>query len=233
MCIHQNSFQKVFKTLYRAFGPQHWWPAETPFEMMIGAILTQNTAWRNVEKAIVNLKASGAFFPATLLDLSDDVLAEWIRPAGFFRVKTRRIKAFLGYFVTRYGGEALQMRAQPASRLRWELLDVDGIGPETADCILLYALEKPSFVVDAYTRRIFGRLGLVDGTAEYHDVQRRFETALSSDLALFNEYHALIVALGKAFCRPTPKCEQCPLISICPVGLDFQKTVSYKERDDG
>ena len=218
MCTQQNSFQKVFKALYSAFGPQRWWPAETPFEMMIGAILTQNTAWRNVEKAIENLKASGAFFPAALLDLADDVLAEWIRPAGFFRVKTRRIKAFLSFFVTRYGGQVSQMREQPAGRLRHELLGVDGIGPETADCILLYALEKPSFVVDAYTRRIFGRLGMVDATAEYHDVQRQFEAALNRDPALFNEYHTLIVALGKAFCRPNPKCERCPLVSICPVG---------------
>lgn len=213
-----NPFEAVYRQLLAAFGPQGWWPADTPFEVMVGAVLTQRTSWRNVEQAIARIKASGPFEPRALLALPAGALAELIRPAGFYRLKAQRLEAFLAYFVRRYGGDAGRMRARPASTLRAELLAVNGIGPETADCVLLYALGKPTFVVDAYTRRIFGRLKLVGADGDYHDLQARFMEALPEDAALYNEYHALIVALGKAACRPRPVCGRCPLQGMCPVG---------------
>ena len=163
MRTREGGYLTVFKRLREAFGPQAWWPAQTPFEVMVGAILTQNTAWTNVERAIANLKASGALEPGALVRMPHGELAALIRPAGYYNVKARRLKAFLDYFVGRYGGDPDRMRARPAAVLRPELLEVNGIGPETADSILLYALKKPCFVVDAYTRRIFVRLGMVRG----------------------------------------------------------------------
>ena len=209
-------FEQVYEQLLSAFGPQGWWPADTPFEVMVGAILTQNTAWTNVERALERLKGSGRFTPDGLLRLSDGEMAEMVRPSGAFRLKTRRLKAYLAIFVGCYGGEVDRMKARPMPALRAQLLEVHGVGPETADCILLYALDKPSFVVDAYTRRVFGRLGLVDTRADYHEVQARFTDRLSPDVGLYQEYHALIVALGKGFCRPKPRCERCPLAAGCP-----------------
>ena len=206
---------KVFKQLLEAFGPQAWWPAETPFEVMVGAVLTQNTAWTNVERAIANLKASGAFEPEALLRMPDRELAALIRPAGYYNVKARRLKALLEYFVTRYRADPARMRAEPPAMLRRELLSVNGVGPETADSILLYALGQPRFVVDAYTRRIFSRLGMVDADIDYHSLQRRFMDALPEDPTIYNEYHALIVTLGKESCRPQPKCGRCPLREMC------------------
>ena len=215
MASTESPLLKVYHTLYEAFGPQHWWPADSVLEVVIGAILTQNTSWKNVEKAIGNLKR----FPFTvqaLFDLEDDVLAERIRSAGCFHVKCRRIKAFLAFLVDRYEGHLKTMRKVPTAILRNELLSVKGIGPETADCILLYALQKPSFVVDAYTRRIFGRLEMLDIEVPYEDLREAFEDALPEDVALFNEYHALIVTLGKDICRPRPRCGSCPLATTCP-----------------
>ena len=218
-----DPYLEAFNRLLSAFGPQGWWPAETPFEVMVGAVLTQHTAWTNVERAIANLKASGNFEPKALLQMPDGELAALIRPAGFYRVKARRLKAFLAYFVSQYSGDVEKMRAMPVSVLRPELLGVNGVGPETADCILLYALEKPSFVVDAYTRRIFSRLGLVDSGVEYHELRARFVCALPEDRMLYNEYHALIVTLGKEICRPKPRCDRCPLERMCPVGKDVRR----------
>jgi endonuclease-3 related protein len=215
MASTESPLLKVYHKLYEAFGPQHWWPADSAFEVVIGAILTQNTSWKNVEKAIGNLKR----FPFTtraLCDLENEVLAERIRSAGYFNVKSRRIKALLGFLIDRYGGRLEAMRNVPRDILRGELLSVKGIGPETADCILLYALQKPSFVIDAYTRRIFGRLEVLDDAAPYEDLREIFEEALPTDVALFNEYHALIVTLGKDVCRPKPRCGSCPLAAICP-----------------
>ena len=206
---------KVFEQLLKTFGPQAWWPAETPFEVMVGAVLTQNTAWTNVERAIANLKASGAFEPEALLLMPDPELAALIRPAGYYNVKARRLKALLDYFVMRYRADPARMRAEPPAMLRRELLDVNGVGPETADSILLYALGHPSFVVDAYTRRIFSRLGMVEAGIDYHSLQRRFMDALPEDPTIYNEYHALIVTLGKEICRPQPKCGRCPLREMC------------------
>ena len=209
-------FEQVYEQLLSAFGPQGWWPADTPFEVMVGAILTQNTAWANVERALEKLKASGRFSPEGLLGMPDDEMAEMIRSSGYFRLKTRRLKAFLATFVRCYGGEVGRMRDQPTPALRTQLLTIHGVGPETADCILLYALNKLSFVIDAYTRRVFGRLGLIDSQADYHVVQLQFTECLSPDVELYQEYHALIVALGKDICRPKPRCARCPLTTSCP-----------------
>ena len=218
MASGQNRIRTVYDRLMDAFGPQGWWPAETPFETMVGAILTQNTAWANVERAIRRLKEDGALDARTLLEMPDDRLETLIRSAGTFRVKTRRLKAFLAFFAGRYGADIVRMRNAPAGRLREELLAVPGIGPETADCIMLYALEKTTFVVDGYTRRVFGRLGAIDRSLGYHEIKRRFEAALPGDLGVYNEYHALIVALGKHTCLPRPRCGQCVLKTICETG---------------
>ena len=218
MASGKNRIRVVFDRLMDAFGPQGWWPAETPFETMVGAILTQNTAWTNVERAMGALRAAGALEARTMLEMPVAELESLIRSAGTFRVKARRLKAFLAYYVVRYDADVSRMRDVPTGRLRKELLSVNGIGPETADCILLYALERPSFVVDAYTRRVFGRLGLLDARLDYHDIQRRFQAALPASAAVYNEYHALIVALGKRVCTPAPRCGACVLNAVCETG---------------
>lgn len=209
---------RTFQLLLEHHGAQSWWPADSPFEVMVGAVLTQNTAWINVEKAIANLRAADALNCAAILGLGDAALAELIRPAGYYNVKTRRLKA-LCHFLDRRGvagrPEALSGQ-EPPSALRSALLAVHGVGEETADSILLYALGHPSFVVDAYTRRAFVRLGLVGEDAGYAEIQAAFERHLPRDAALYNEYHALIVRLGKEHCRPRPRCPGCPLHAICP-----------------
>lgn len=202
----------IHEALFAAFGPQGWWPGETPFEVMVGAILTQNTAWRNVERAIANLRAARALTPAAMARLGPEALAALIRPAGYFRVKAARLGHLLRHLRERHGGSVARMLRAPLGPLRAELLGVCGIGPETADSIVLYAAGRPSFVVDAYTRRAFGRHGLIPEGASYAEVQGVFHRALPADAALFNEYHALIVRLGKDFCRPRqPRCAACPL----------------------
>lgn len=213
-----NDWLATYRALHARHGPQHWWPGDTPFEVMVGAVLTQNTAWSNVEKAIANLKAARALRCGAMLKLGDAELAELIRPAGYFNVKAKRLKhlcAFLRAEGAMGRPERLRERA-PLPELRRRLLAVHGIGEETADSILLYALGLPSFVVDAYTRRIFGRLGLLRGGESYGEVQAEFEAALPRDVALYNEYHALIVQLGKSVCRPRPRCGECPLGAVCP-----------------
>jgi len=200
------------------FGPQHWWPGETPFEVMVGAVLTQNTAWTHVERAITALKANEALSVRAILALPDTELAALIRPAGYFNVKTRRLKALCQFLLERGVAEAPEQLAEQASlpELRARLLAVHGVGEETADSILLYALGLPSFVVDAYTRRSFTRLGGLTGDESYAAIQRRFHAELPADRRLFNEFHALIVALGKHYCRPKPRCVDCPLLAVCP-----------------
>ena len=200
-----------YRALRKRHGPQHWWPAETPFEVMVGAILTQNTAWSNVEKAIAALKTFGLMDPVKLRELDDDTLAEAIRPAGTFRVKTRRLKALLDWFVGVHGADFDRLRAMRPERVREELLEVKGVGPETADSILLYALGFPVFVVDRYTWRILTRHGVVDEDAAYDDMRELFERALPRKADLFNDYHAQIVRVGKDHCRTTAICEGCPL----------------------
>ena len=214
MTPSDSPFLEVYTRLFKAFGPQHWWPADSPFEVMVGTILTQNTSWTNVEKAILELKRH-PFGAQAVFELDDDELAERIRSAGYFNVKTRRLKAFLGYYLERYGGDLEAMRRSPPCQLRDELLSVNGIGDETADCILLYALNMPSFVIDAYTRRIFGRLGMLDAEAAYENLQAKISNSIPQDVELFNEYHALIVVLGKNTCRPRPRCKSCPLTGMC------------------
>jgi endonuclease-3 related protein len=210
------TFQTVYDSLRDAFGPQHWWPADTPFEVAVGAVLTQNTAWTNVERAIGNLKGADRLSPQALLDLPPTELGELIRPAGYFNVKAQRLQALCRFLLDTTGGpvEGLAERDTPA--LRTQLLGVKGVGEETADSILLYALDRPVFVVDAYTRRIFERLGLLAPGLTYGAIQAAFEAALPRDRALFNDYHAQVVALGKDYCKPRPRCAACPVRRLCP-----------------
>ncbi|HEY8492091.1 MAG TPA: endonuclease III domain-containing protein [Dehalococcoidia bacterium] len=208
----------VYRRLLAAYGPQGWWPAETPFEVCVGAILTQSAAWSNVERAIANLRAAGALTPEGLRALPEAELARLVYPAGYFRAKARKLKAFTDLLFGRFGGSLEALLALPAAELRAVLLGTHGIGPETADCILLYAAGRPSFVVDAYTRRTFGRLGVRPERDTYQAWQALFTAALPADPALYNEYHALLVAHGKAACRKEPRCGGCPLLDLCPTG---------------
>ena len=206
---------EIYDLLLARYGHRHWWPAETPFEVCVGAILTQNTNWGNVEKAIANLRRDGLLSPEALRDVPIAVLAESIRPSGFFNVKSVRLKAFVAYLFERYGGSLERMFAGEWGELREELLMVPGIGRETCDSILLYAGEKSSFVVDAYTKRLFSALGLVSEKADYETVRSLFMDNLPADHRLYNEYHALIVQHGKEHCRKRPHCTGCPL-HVCP-----------------
>lgn len=204
----------IYSRLFSTFGRRHWWPGDSPFEVMVGAILTQNTNWGNVERAIKNLKRARALTPATIHEMSHERLAGLIRPAGYFNVKAKRLKAFIEFFIKRYSGRVSKMRKVDTETLRRELLSVNGIGPETADSMLLYALERPVFVIDAYTKRVLSRHGIMDGSESYERFQELFHDALSCDVRLFNEYHALLVRLGKDFCKPRPRCEGCPLSGL-------------------
>jgi endonuclease-3 related protein len=206
-----DTLSEIYKMLYDAFGPQHWWPGETSFEIMAGAILTQNTSWTNVEKAIVNLKSAGYLTPEALHRIDTAQLAELIRPAGYFNIKAKRLKSFVDWLFDNYGGELANLQAINTSRLREELLAIKGIGRETADSILLYALDRPVFVVDAYTARITLRHRLIEPGADYEQLRQLFESNLPEDVKLFNEYHALLVRTGKEFCRPKARCSGCPL----------------------
>ena len=205
----------IYKKLYKFYGPQGWWPAESRFEIIVGAILTQNTAWSNVEKAIKNLKAEGYLSsPSKLHSLSGKRLARLIRPAGYYNVKASRLKNFATFLMKKYNGSLGRMSKEPTDRLRHELLGVNGIGPETCDSILLYAFRRPYFVVDAYTKRVFSAHGLFRNDPAYEVVQAIFMKNLPSDSKMFNEYHALIVRLGKDYCKEKPGCERCPLKGI-------------------
>jgi endonuclease-3 related protein len=210
--------QEVYERLYRVYGPQHWWPGETAFEVLVGAVLVQNTAWKNVEKAIGNLREEGLLDPRRLLATEDEELAELIRSAGYYRMKTRRLKNLLRMLVERFDGSLEMMFAEPLEELRAKLLAVNGIGPETADSILLYAGNLPKFVVDAYTYRVFARHGWIDFGTDYHELQAHFESGLERDAVLYNEYHALLVRVGHLHCRKTPKCDGCPLAELLPEG---------------
>lgn len=205
----------LFDRLLGRYGHRSWWPAETPFEVCVGAILTQNTNWGNVEKAIKRLKDADCLSLAAINRLAPLALAELIRPAGYFRVKADRLQCFTRYVLQQYQGSLDLLFAEPLLRCRDQLLGVRGIGPETADSILLYAGGKPSFVVDAYTRRIFSRIGLVPQTIGYEPLRQLFMEALPADVNLFNEYHALIVELGKQLCRTIPRCSSCCLADRC------------------
>jgi endonuclease-3 related protein len=209
------SLKEIYQILFCAFGPQHWWPAQTPFEVMVGAILVQNTNWKNTERAIQNLKAKKLLTPLKLRNVPVKVLSQAIKPAGYFNIKAKRLKNFITFLFTAYGGSLKKMKARNGEMLRRELLSVNGIGEETADSILLYALDKPFFVVDAYTKRIFSRHGFLKGKLEYGRVQKFFTQNLPRKIKLYNEYHALIVRLAKDFCRTKPLCEKCPVGFLC------------------
>ncbi len=209
----------VFNRLLAAYGPQGWWPgSHDPFEVIAGAILTQQTAWANVERALANLRGAGALSPDGIRRLTEGELAVLVRPSGFYRSKARKLKAFVGLLGGRFGGNLAAMLATPGDKLRPLLLATHGIGPETADSILLYAAGQPHFVVDAYARRIFRRLGTGPAHDTYDAWQQWFEASLPRDAALFNEYHALIVAHGKRACRATPRCGGCALLDACETG---------------
>lgn len=220
MSADARPLRKALLTIYRYlsshYGPTGWWPGDTPFEIAVGAILTQNTAWNNVEKAIANLKARQLLHPGKILACPDNILHEALRPSGYFRVKAIRLRAFCSFLEKTYHGDMARMAKEPLEVLRKDLLGIKGIGPETADDILLYACEKPIFVVDAYTRRILCRHALCPGDIPYHELQDLFHRHLPHEVELFKEFHGLIVFTGKDFCRRRPKCEACPLRPLLP-----------------
>ncbi len=203
---------KIYNSLYNYFGPLNWWPGDTPFEIMVGAILTQNTSWSNVEKAINNLKKEYLLEPQNLYRINQEELAQLIKPSGYYNIKAQRLKNFVTFFVEEFEGSVKKMFSGDSEELRKKLLRVSGVGPETADTILLYAGEKPFFVVDAYTKRIFSRHKLISEDASYHQIQEFFIRNLDSDVELFNEFHAQIVMLGKTICTSkNPDCSKCPI----------------------
>lgn len=210
----QKVLMEIYHRLFQAFGPRRWWPGETPFEVMVGAILTQNTSWRNVEKAIAELKAKGVLTPKGVHQLRKPELEKLIRSSGFYRLKAERLKRFVDFLFDAFGGDIERMKATDLRELRRRLLGLNGIGPETCDSILLYGLEKPIFVVDAYTKRILSRHGLVGEKASYEEVQRLFMDHLPTEEKLFNEYHALLVRLAKSYCLKKPNCAPCPLRTL-------------------
>ena len=210
-----KQLQGIYQLLTKAYGPQHWWPAEEPFEVMVGAILTQSAAWRNVEKAIINLKAAKALSPLALRQIELSELAVLIHPCGYYNTKARKLKALVAWFGECYDDDLRKLSTTETERLRQQLLSVWGIGEETADSIILYAANQPVFVTDAYTRRIIDRIGVRPEGNSYSAYQSLFMDNLAADVRLFNEYHALLVCLGKNVCRKRPLCWQCCLRDIC------------------
>ncbi len=202
---------ELYQLLWKAWGPQDWWPGETPFEVAVGAILTQNTNWNNVALAIAKLKEQEMLEPQALYDLPEAELARLIRPAGYYNIKARRLKNFLDFLANRYRHSMKEMAADSLESLRPALLAIKGVGPETADSILLYALSKPTFVVDAYTFRILSRHDLIPEAYTYEELRQLFMEHLPFEVPLFQEYHALLVRLGKMACRPRPRCDICPV----------------------
>jgi len=203
---------KIYRELFKAFGPQGWWPGDGPFEVLVGAVLAQNTNWGNVERAIQNLKAAGKLSPEGLHRTKLPELAQLIRPAGYFNVKAKRLKNLIDWFFENYNGNLKEMFSEKLDPLREGLLSVKGIGRETADSILLYAGDTPSFVVDAYTYRVLSRHLLIPEDSTYEEIKSFFEDNLPKDVQLYNEYHALLVKVGKDYCKPrNPRCRECPL----------------------
>lgn len=216
---------EVYQRLHAHYGDQHWWPAETPFEMMVGAILTQNTRWENVEDAIQNLKNANILNPESMISCDISHLEELIRPSGFFRQKSRLLIELSNFLLTHDGTRGLKRWATQCLRAR--ILEVHGIGPETADSILLYALDKPTFVVDAYTKRIFSRLGLIEATMDYDDLQNFFFQRLPNSLRIFQEFHALIVQHAKCFCCSKSQCDDCPLFDMCETVSELDRLSAF------
>lgn len=211
--MNKQSLMRVFNKLAKHYGQQDWWPADTPFEVMIGAILTQNTSWTNVEKAISQLRRVHCLSAASIDKKPVVELAQLIQPSGYYNIKAKRLKAYCHWYRQAGGFDALQQLA--TADLRTQLLCVHGVGPETADDILLYAFHRPVFVIDAYTRRLFSRLGWISGDEGYDELRLELEKRLGEDRALFNEYHALLVMHGKETCRSRPRCSQCLLTRMC------------------
>lgn len=202
----------LYRRMLKRFGPQYWWPADSDFEVVVGVVLTQNTSWSNVEKAIRNLKRQGLLSCRKLQAIPRRKLARAIRPAGYFNIKAKRLKNFISYLQRNYAGSLRRMLNKDAASLRRELLSINGIGPESADSIILYAAHKPVFVVDAYTRRLMSREGFIREDAEYEEIQGLFMDNLPRDVDLFKEFHALIVRLAKENCRKNnPRCDVCPV----------------------
>lgn len=212
--MKKKKLTDIYDRLYLRFGPQRWWPGDTPFEVAVGAVLTQNTNWGNVEKAIGNLTSEGALDARRLHEMQLHKLASLIRPAGYYNVKAKRLKNFIDLLAGEYGGSMKRMAGEETPVIRKKLLDVNGIGPETADSILLYALEKPVFVIDAYTRRVLSRHNILDHDEPYEAFQELFHRHLKRDAGLFNEYHALFVRVAKEYCRTKPHCAGCPLEGV-------------------
>ncbi|MFV8835230.1 endonuclease [Aquisalimonas sp.] len=223
-----SSPQAVFDTLYAAYGPQHWWPATTDYEIIAGAVLTQNTAWRNVERALANLRARDLLAPAAVMAVSEAELADALRPAGYYNVKAGRLRNLTAALIE--DGGVSGWRQWSTASLRRRLLGVRGVGAETADCILLYVLDRPVFVVDAYTRRILARLNLARGDESYDVLAHWFLQGLPAQPDVYNEYHALLVRLGSGACRPRPRCPVCPLADLCPTGRCHGGGVVVAER---
>ena len=219
------TLMEIYRRLQRRYGPQHWWPGDSVLEIVLGAVLTQRTTWANVEKALANLKDAGLLSAKALRDIPEGKLAIHIRPSGFFNAKARKLKAFIDHLWENYGGDLESLLSREAADLREELLSIHGIGEETADDILLYAAAKPSFVVDAYTRRILKRLGLAPRRESYQDYQALFHRDLPQDAVLYNEYHALLDRHAKETCKKTPLCGGCCLAEVCPSASLLGRTV--------
>lgn len=210
--------QNVHDRLLERYGPQHWWPGATPLEIMIGAVLVQNTTWKNAAKAIENLREAGLLDLERLQTTSTLELSRLLVPAGYYRQKTRRLRGLIEFIADQYGGSLTAMFETPLATLREQLLTINGIGPETADAILLYAGGLPAFVVDTFAARVLKRHGWIEPEADYYAIQQWFESQLERDAALFNEYHALLVRVGNEHCGKQPLCRGCPLEELLPCG---------------
>ena len=211
-----DTIYNIYKILLNHYGKQNWWPAETRYEVVVGAVLTQNTSWKNVERAINNLKMENLLEEEKILNIDEDKLKQLIKPPGFYNLKAKRLKNVTKFIVDNYGNtEEMAKTDKDTLTLRTELLSINGVGKETADSILLYALDRESFVVDAYTKRMFVRLGIIDEKAKYDDIKVLFERHLPKDLEVYKEYHALIVEHCKRFCRKKPLCDNCPIRTFC------------------
>jgi len=217
-----SNLQVAYRRLLEHYGRQNWWPGDSPFEVMVGAVLVQNTNWQNAARAIETLKDEGLLAPDALVAAAQEELQELIRPAGYFRQKAARLQSLARFVTDNYGGSLEAMFAEEFTTLRAGLLSINGIGPETADSILLYAGGLPTFVIDTYTHRVVKRHGWAAADADYHALKEHFENALDRDAALFNEYHALLVRVGKEHCRTAPRCEGCPLAELLPEGGPVQ-----------
>jgi len=215
MPVTTIDLQSLYRLLHKHFDDRHWWPGETPFEVVTGAVLVQNTAWANVQKAINNLKRVKALDPHVLINFPPPKIEELIRPCGYFRVKTVRLMSVTKWWLDNCDDDIQRFEGSSTAELRTALLEINGVGAETADSILLYAIGRPVFVIDAYTRRIMTRLGYTPDDITYNDLQAFFQKRLTPELALYNDFHAQFVALGHNHCRPTPDCTDCPLNFLC------------------